>query len=109
LAFGVNGLERETRFAASTGAGDDCQLSQRKVEINTFKVVLARSTNFDAIIPRWRGKVLFSPDLRTHWKYSLPVKRFANSVAASLCEALWRGEHARCVAHRATATVTRIL
>src|SRR5437667_2442830 len=78
LAFGVNGLERQARLAATTGAGDDCQLSQRKIEIDTFKVVLARSTNFDAIIPRWRGKALFSPDLRTHWKYSLPVKRFAN-------------------------------
>src|SRR5436190_548461 len=78
LAFGVNGLERQTRLAAATRAGDDCQLSKRKIEINTFKVVLARSTNFDAIIPRWRGKALFSPDLRTHWKYSLPVKRFAN-------------------------------
>jgi hypothetical protein len=42
---------------------------------------LARSTNFDAIIPRWSGKALFSPDLRTHWKYSLPVKRFANSAS----------------------------
>src|SRR5437667_4186250 len=78
LAFGVNGLERQARLAAATGAGDDCQLSQRKIEIDTFKVVLSRSTNFDTIIPRWRGKALFSPDLRTHWKYSLPVKRFAN-------------------------------
>src|SRR4029077_2558127 len=106
LAFGVNGLERETRFAAATGAGDDCQLSKRKVEIDTFKVVLARSTNFDAITPRWSGKALFSPDLRTHWKYSLPVKRFANSVATSLCEAPHEGCEFRApyVVHRATAT-----
>src|SRR5207253_2208855 len=34
--------------------------------------------NFDAIIPRLHGNALFPPDLRTHWKYSLPVKRFAN-------------------------------
>ena len=91
LAFGVNGLERQARLAATTGAGDDCQLSQRKIEIDTFKVVLSRSTNFDTIIPRWRGKALFSPDLRTHWKYSLPVKRFANfwgaRAARPLCHA----------------------
>src|SRR5437899_5854392 len=78
LAFGVNGLERQARLAATTGAGDDCQLSQRKIEIDTFKVVLSRSTNFDTIILRWRDQALFPPDLRTHWKYSLPVKRFAN-------------------------------
>src|SRR5438093_384733 len=57
----------------------------------TFMVVLSRSTNFDTIIPRWRGKALFSPDLRTHWKYSLPVKRFANfwgaRAARPLCHA----------------------
>ena len=78
LAFGVYRLERQARFATAARAGDDCQFSERQIEIDTFKVILARSTNFDAIRPRWRGKALFFPDLRTHWKYSLPVKRFAN-------------------------------
>src|SRR4029453_5733461 len=35
----------------------------------------------------WYFGTLCSRNLRTHWKYSLPVKRFANLVAVSLCEA----------------------
>src|SRR4029453_662320 len=59
----------------------------RKVDIDSFEIVLAGPANFDVILRAWRCDALVLRDLRTHWKYSLPVKPLANSVAASLCEA----------------------
>ena len=87
LAFGVNRVEGEARFAAAARAGDDGQFAQRQIEIDAFEIVLARPANLDAILRAWRCDALVLRNLRTHRKYSLPVKRFANSVAASLCEA----------------------
>ena len=48
LALGVNCIESETRFAAATWTRNDGQFAQRKIDIDTFKVVLARPANLDA-------------------------------------------------------------
>src|SRR5262249_52297710 len=78
LPFSVNRLEGETRFAAATQPRDNRQFSERKINIDPFKIVLTRAANFDAVGARYRANAFSVPDLRTHWKYSLPVKRFAN-------------------------------
>src|SRR4029077_8258162 len=78
LAFSVNRLECQTRFAAAAGAGDDGQFSQRKIDVDPFEIVLARAANLDAIIPRRSDKPFFVPDLRTHWRQFQIATRFAN-------------------------------
>ncbi len=55
LAFGVNRLECQTRFAAAAGACDDRQFPQRKIDIDPFEIVLARPTNLNAILRDWRS------------------------------------------------------
>jgi hypothetical protein len=80
LAFGVNGLECQARFATAAGACDDRQFPQRKINIDPFEIVLACPTNLNAILRDWRSEMFCARSLRTHWKYSLPVKRFANFV-----------------------------
>ena len=71
LAFRINCLESETRFAAATRACDNRQLPQRKINVDILEIVLAGATNFDAMILRRGGSALLFPDRRTHWKYSL--------------------------------------
>src|SRR5207248_5055018 len=96
LAFSVNRLECETRFAAAARAGDDGQFSQRKIDVDSFEIVLACAANLNAIILRRSDNPLFVPDLRTHWRQSRIAGRFANSIAASLREAPSRqATHAR--------------
>src|SRR5205823_13807403 len=70
LAFSVNRLECQTRFAAAARAGYDGQFSQQKIDVDAFEIVLACAANLDAIIPRRRNNPLFIPDLRTHWRQS---------------------------------------
>ena len=48
LAFGINGLERERRFAGAARTGDDSHFAQRKIDIDALEIVLARSANLDA-------------------------------------------------------------
>ena len=48
LAFRVDRVEGETRFAAAARPGDDGQLSERQIEIDPLQVVLARAANLDA-------------------------------------------------------------
>jgi hypothetical protein len=81
LAFSVNRFECQTRFAAATGARDDRQLPKGKIDIDPFEIILARPTNLDEILRDWHCPAPVLRNLRTHWKYSLPLKRFANSVA----------------------------
>ncbi len=50
LAFGVDCVESERRFSASARAGDDGQLSKRKIEIDAFEIILARAANLDATV-----------------------------------------------------------
>src|SRR5439155_9133686 len=76
LAFRINCLESETRFAAATRPRDNRQFSERKINIDPLKIVLTRAANFDAVSARCRANAFSVPDLRTHRKYSLPVKRF---------------------------------
>src|SRR5258707_2847891 len=78
LAFGVNRLECQTRFAAAARSGDDGQFSQRKIDIDAFEIVLACAANLNAIIRRRRDNPLFVPDLRTHYRQFQIVRRFAN-------------------------------
>src|SRR5437660_5246639 len=80
LAFRINCLESETRFAAATRPCDNRQFSERKINIDPLEVVLTGAANFDAVRCRCRANAFSVPDLRTHWKYSLPVKRFANDT-----------------------------
>src|SRR5262249_48975805 len=81
LAFGVNRLERQTRFATAAGASDDRQFPERKIDIDPFQIVLARPTNLNLIFRDCSFEMFCARDLRTHWKYSLPVNPFANPVA----------------------------
>ena len=80
LAFRINCLESETRFAAATRPRDNRQFSERKINIDPLEIVLTRAANLDAVSARCRANAFSVPDLRTHWKYSLPVKRFANDT-----------------------------
>src|SRR5207244_2781690 len=93
LAFSVNRLECETRFAAAARAGDDGQFSQWKIDVDSFEIVLACAANLNAIILRRIDNPLFVPDLRTHWRQFQIARRFANSIAASLREAPSRQPH----------------
>jgi hypothetical protein len=63
LAFSVNRLERQTRFSAAARAGDDGQLSERKIDVDSFEIILAGTANLNAIIPRQINHPLFIPDL----------------------------------------------
>src|SRR4029077_17263619 len=77
-AFCVNRLARQARFAAAAGTCDDRQFPQGKIDIDSLEIVLTRPTNLNAILRAWRCDALVVRNLRTHRKYSLPVKRFAN-------------------------------
>ena len=81
LAFRINRLERQTGLSAPAGACNDRQFSQRKINIDPFEIVLARPTNLNVILRDWRSEMFCARNLRTHWKYSPPVKRFANFQA----------------------------
>jgi len=78
LAFRINRLEGQTGLAAPAGACDDRQFPQRKINIDPFEIVLARPTNLNVILRDWCSEMFCARNLRTHWKYSPPVKRFAN-------------------------------
>jgi hypothetical protein len=78
LAFCVNRLECQTGFAAAAGPCDDGQFPQRKINIDPFEIVLVRPTNLNAVLRDWRSEMFCARNLRTHWKYSPPVKPFAN-------------------------------
>src|SRR5437773_5757981 len=88
LAFSVNRLEGQTRFAAAARASDDGQFSQRKIDIDPFKVVLARAANLNAIIPRRSENASFFPELRTHWRQFQIAGPFANSGERTLATVL---------------------
>jgi len=88
LAFSVNRLERQTRFAATARTGDDRQFSERKIDVDSFKIVLARAANLNAIVPRWSENALFFPEPRTHWKQFQIAARFANSGKRTLAAVL---------------------
>jgi hypothetical protein len=52
LAFRIDRVEGEARFAAPARAGNDGHFSQRQIEIDPFEIVLARP----AESPRTRGQ-----------------------------------------------------
>jgi hypothetical protein len=85
LAFGINCLERQTRFAAAARPGNDGQLPYRKIYVDPLEIVLARTANLDTNIPRLPDYSfpLLAPDLRTHWKQSMRVKPFANFLGSA--------------------------
>src|SRR4029077_20395573 len=87
LAFSVNRLECQTRFAAAARACNDGQFSQRKIDVDSFEIVLAGAANLNAIILRRSDNPLFGPDLRTHRRQSRIARWFANSTGASRSEA----------------------
>ena len=88
LAFSINRLKCQTRFAAAARPGDDGQFSQRKIDVDPFEIVLARATNLDAITPRRSENALFFPELRTHWRQFQIAARFANSGERTLATVL---------------------
>src|SRR3546814_9464702 len=45
LALGIDGVEREARFAAARQAGDDDQRVARQVDVDALEVMLARTAN----------------------------------------------------------------
>ena len=45
LAFGVNRFERERGFPGAARAGDNGHFPERKIDIDPFEIVLARSAN----------------------------------------------------------------
>src|SRR5439155_19978308 len=66
LAFCVNRIERETRFAAAAGASDDSHFAKWKIDIDALKVVLARPANLNATRLRpvgRRGHAVFFKNL----------------------------------------------
>src|SRR5437773_9668551 len=78
LPFGIDCVERERRFSASTRAGDNGQLSKRKIEIDAFKVILARTADFNAPVLSPRADAVFFPVPRTHRRQSFHAMRSAN-------------------------------
>ena len=61
LAFGVDRVESQARFAAPARARDDGQLAERQVEIEALEIVLAGSTNFNAAPLHGRDDAGFLP------------------------------------------------
>src|SRR5262249_50040725 len=49
LPFGVEHVERETRFPRSGYAGDDREAPERDVDVHPLQVVLARADDMDAL------------------------------------------------------------
>ena len=47
LAFGIDRVERERRFARARQACDHHELIPRDININRFEIVLARAAHFD--------------------------------------------------------------
>src|SRR4029077_12757371 len=78
LPFGVDCVESERRFSASTRAGDNGQLSKRKIEIDAFEVILACTADFDATALSRRADAVFFPIPRTHRRQSFHAMRSAN-------------------------------
>src|SRR5213593_4027640 len=68
LAFGVNGFERQPRFATAARAGNNRQIAERKIDIDSFEIVLASTANFNALRRAGRGTTLLFNNLRTHWR-----------------------------------------
>ena len=96
LAFGVNGFERQTRFAAAARAGNNRQFAERKIDIDSLEIVLASTANFHAVRHSGRGNKFFFRSLRTHWKRSQMRGRCANFYSRSRCaECLAREPHTR--------------
>ena len=51
LSLGVNGIEREARFAAAAGSSNDNELPNGKLKVNSLEVVLSGSAEPDGIHP----------------------------------------------------------
>ena len=59
-------------------AGDNGQLSKRKIEIDAFEVILARTADFNAAVFSRRSDAVFCPVPRTHRRQSFHAMRSAN-------------------------------
>ena len=81
LAFRVDRVEGERRFAAPARAGDDGQFAQRQIEIDALEIVLTRPSNLDATALSWRGEEFFVGFRRNHRRLSGMPNRFANNSA----------------------------
>src|SRR6266513_4656892 len=68
LPFGIDGVESERRLSTSARAGDNAQLSKRKIEIDAFEVILARTADFNAPPLSRAADAAFFPVPRTHWR-----------------------------------------
>jgi hypothetical protein len=68
LPFGIDSIESERRLSAPAGAGDNAQLSKRKIEIDAFEVILARTPDFNAPPLSRPADAAFFPVPRTHWR-----------------------------------------
>jgi hypothetical protein len=63
LAFGVNSFECQARFAAAARARNNRQFAERQIDIDPLEIVLARTTNLDAVRRGGRGDSIFSNNL----------------------------------------------
>jgi len=50
LAFGVDGVESEGRFARAGEAGDDDELVAGDVDIDAFEIVCPSTADFDVVL-----------------------------------------------------------
>src|SRR6266566_8162549 len=81
LPFGIDSVESERRLSTSARAGDNAQRSKRKIEIDAFEVILARTADFNAPALSQRSDAVFSPVSRTHWRQSFHAMQSANFLA----------------------------
>ncbi len=63
LALCVNCFEGQARFSRAARPRYNRQFSERKINIDSFEIVLPRPADFDAISLRWRDKVVCCPNL----------------------------------------------
>src|SRR5439155_19743210 len=89
LAFGVNCLKGQTRFAAAARTGDDRQFPQRKIDVDALEIILPRSANFDAIMRVRHSSTRYLHNLRTHWKQFQIAGRFATYSRFAVRSARW--------------------
>ena len=63
LAFGVQRVKHQTRFARAAGAGDHRQLAGADVQVQVFQVVLARAANADKTVGHGGVSVQWGRDI----------------------------------------------
>src|ERR1043166_1494001 len=89
LAFRINGVEGERRFAGTAQAGHDDEFAERQIEVESFQIVLSSSANVDVSIVLHLG-VGNSSRPFDECNGSQVANRLGNLILAPRWKATWR-------------------